>query len=100
MIIIFSDPARVDLEDIGDRIAADNPFRAISFVAELVDRANALSIYPNRFPEVSQVEGRAVRKLTHGNYLIFYTASADRIEIQRIVHGSRDWAAIIISPLI
>lgn len=99
MNIDFADQALADLEDIADRIAADNPLRAISFVAELVDRCRSLWPHPNRFPEVSQIGYRPIRKLTHGGYLIFYSVSPERIEIQRVVHGSRDWATLIFPPL-
>ncbi len=35
MIVVLTAAAVADLEEIGDRIAADNPSRAMTFIAEL-----------------------------------------------------------------
>jgi Plasmid stabilisation system protein. len=45
--VIVSEAAALDLEEIGDEIARDNPRRAQSFVGEL--RAMCLSL--RRYPE-------------------------------------------------
>ncbi|WP_348628330.1 type II toxin-antitoxin system RelE/ParE family toxin [Mesorhizobium sp. WSM4313] len=34
-LLVFADQAEGDLEAIGDHIASDNPFRAMTFVREL-----------------------------------------------------------------
>ena len=99
MIVVFAGRALADLEEIGDRIALDNPARAASFVVELTDRCLALPPHPDRFPEVSRIGGRAVRKMTHGDYLLFYAVLGETVAILRVVHGSRDWAALIDDPL-
>jgi plasmid stabilization system protein ParE len=31
----------------------------------------------------------------HRGYLIFYLILEDRVEVARIVHGSRDWARLL-----
>lgn len=46
MIVVITDEAENDLEQIGDFIAQDNPRRAISFVKELVDRCHRLTEMP------------------------------------------------------
>ena len=76
--------------EIGDYIAADNPARAISFVAEieaviLGKIANRPASYPAR-PELAP----GLRVARHGRYLIFFIHEVDRIEIVRVLHGSRD----------
>jgi toxin ParE1/3/4 len=35
-----------------------------------------------------------IRKRGHGRYLIFYRVLEKEVEILRIVHGARDWAAL------
>lgn len=42
--------AERDLESIADRIAEDNPQRAISFIGELRDSCLGLARFPKRFP--------------------------------------------------
>jgi plasmid stabilization system protein ParE len=36
-----------------------------------------------------------VRKKVHRRYLIFFRIEAGEVQILRIVHGSRDWAALV-----
>lgn len=94
MIFRFSDQAKRDLAEIGDWIATDNPMRAETFIDELIERSHSLALHPLRFPVAMHVNGQEIRKLTHAGYLIFYLAGEREIFILRIVHGSRDWAAL------
>jgi toxin ParE1/3/4 len=91
MIIVIGSRARADLAEIGDHIALDNPMRAFTFVDELEARCGALDPHPQRFPLAGRFDGRPVHKLSHAGYLIFYVLTASRIEVLRIIHGSRDW---------
>jgi len=48
--VVLSNQAEIDLEEIGDYIAADNPVRAVSFVREMrgafsPDRGGAISLH-------------------------------------------------------
>ena len=52
MIVVLTDAAKADLERIGDFIAADNPPRAETFVAELLDRCSRLLEMPRAYPLV------------------------------------------------
>jgi plasmid stabilization system protein ParE len=92
MKVEISAPAAADLEGIADWIAQDDPRRAESFVAELVERGLSLSENPRRFPEVGV---GAARKLSWRGYVILYSVAEDRVDILRVVHGSRDWAALL-----
>ena len=82
--------AEADLEAIADWIGRDNPERAVSFVAELLDRCLSLTEHPNRFPVYREFRGRVVRKMSHQDYVILYVRLADRVEIAHVVHGARD----------
>ena len=50
MKLVFSPRAELDLEEIGDYIALDNPSRAISFVLELEEHCQKISKRPAAFP--------------------------------------------------
>jgi toxin ParE1/3/4 len=41
------------------------------------------------------VGGRVFRKLVHRDYLIFYRVLTDRVEIDHILHGARDWMEVL-----
>jgi toxin ParE1/3/4 len=73
MQLLITPLAAVDLEEIGDYIAQDNPVRAGTFVAEL--RAHCEKMYLNpsgyrRRPELSD----DLRSCAHGNYVIFLSS--------------------------
>lgn len=95
MKVVLTDEALADLESIGDYIARDNPARAATFVAELIDRARGLFKMPKRFPVVARYAHLDVRRCVHGNYLIFYRIEPDRISVLHILHGARDYEAIL-----
>ena len=95
MIVVFTDEAEADLEQIGDYIALDNPGRAISFVEELIDRCLTLAEMPRAFALVPRYEHTGVRRLAHGRYLIFYRIGANSIEVLHILNGAMDYEPIL-----
>jgi toxin ParE1/3/4 len=85
----FSRRAEIDITEIGDFIARDNPARAVSFVRELRARCRQLTDFPEAAP-VRPALGKGVRMSVFGPYLIFYVVQNDVLEIRRVVHGARD----------
>ncbi|HBK07694.1 MAG TPA: plasmid stabilization protein [Acetobacteraceae bacterium] len=99
MKVVLSDAARLGLERIGDYIARDNPSRAGSFVAELRTACLTLGEMPQAFPLVPRYERLGIRRRPHGNYLIFYRVDQDRVSIVQILHGARDYEALLFPDL-
>jgi len=87
--VIFSPDALLDLQDIGDYIAADNPERALSFVGELHDVAENITSAPGAYRAREDI-APGLRMALKGNYVILFRVRQDRIEIARILHGARD----------
>jgi toxin ParE1/3/4 len=73
----FSPLAEIDLEEIGDYIARDNPSRAVSFIRELRERCAKITAMPLAAPLRPEL-GEGVRLVTFGRYLIFYTVDAGK----------------------
>jgi len=86
----FSPLAYADLEIIGDHIARDSPANALSFVNRLIDRCLDIALAPEGYVERPEL-GKHVRSVAFQDYLIFYSALAKTIRIERIIHGSRDY---------
>ena len=97
MTVRLSAEAESELEAIADRIAADNPLRALSFVHELRAACLGLADFPDRFPLVARYERHGVRGRVHGNYLIFYRAGEDGVDVLHILHGAVDHAGVLFS---
>lgn len=94
MKVDLAPEARADLTAIAGWIDNDNPDRADSFVEELQRACAALGRRPYRFPAV-QVAGRDLRKRAYRDYLIFYRVLDNLVEVVRIIHGKRDWPALL-----
>lgn len=89
MHCIFSVIAELDLEEIGDYIARDNPERAVSFIQEIRGHCLKITAYPEAAPPRPELcEG--IRMVPFGRYLIFYTVHADHVRVERIIHGARN----------
>lgn len=95
MKVVLSAEALSDLEQIGDYIAQDNPARARGFVAELIGKARGLADMPNAFPVVPRYAHLGLRRRVHGNYLIFYRVGDERVTVIHILHGARDYEALL-----
>jgi len=91
MKVVVTTPARLDLEEIAQHIAAGSVERALSFTDELLDRCLELGDFPRAYPLVPRYERLGVRRRIYGNYLIFYRVRPRRVEVLRVLHGARDY---------
>ena len=89
MRVTFSPLAERDLESIGDYIAADNPPRALSFIAELRTQCAAIAKAPLAYRARPEL-GEGIRSCAHGNYVIFFTVMKTRVTVSRILQGAMD----------
>jgi toxin ParE1/3/4 len=90
----FTPDAQVDLLDIGETIARDNPERAASYVAELLDRTAQIAEQPSLY-RLRPEWGSAVRSARFGSYLILFEISEEGVTILRYLHGRRDIGSIL-----
>jgi plasmid stabilization system protein ParE len=97
MKVVVLPAARADLEKIGDNIALDSPRRAIAFIAELRQRCEGLRDLPERFPLIPRYEARGIRRMAHGDYLIFYTVRDEAVFIIHVLHGKMDYESLLFS---
>ena len=95
MRVVLADSASADLDGIVDWIGADNWDGAESFRNALRDKCATLASNPRRYPIVARMGNDNVRKLSYRDYLIFYRVLEKRVEVVRIVHGKRDWVALL-----
>jgi toxin ParE1/3/4 len=95
MNVVFAPDAEADLERIGDYIAQDNPVAAVTFVISLRRHCEALAEFPKRFPLAPRYEHTGVRRMAHGDYLIFYRVAAEQVEILHILHGAQDYEPLL-----
>ena len=84
--------AREDILDIGVYLMDQNPAAATRFLNALEETLNSLADMPEmgRIYQVGTHELRRFPVRNFDKYLIFYRLLDDRIELVRIIHGSRD----------
>jgi len=87
--------AERDLETIAERIAEDNPPRALSFLEELRPKCLNLADFPDRFALVPRYEQHGVCHCAHANYLIFYRVEAEQVVVLHILHGAMDYQELL-----
>ncbi len=97
--VIFMPSAESDLTAIGLWIAADNPSRAMTFLDEVRGVCSRLADAPKAYPIVERYRSIGVRRRAFGNYLIFYRIGAEHIEVLHVLHGARDYSAILKAEL-
>jgi toxin ParE1/3/4 len=95
MRVVFLRQAQAGLREIALFIARDNKLRAMSFVQELRTKAKQIGSMPRAFPLVPRYERHAIRRCPFRDYLIFYRIEDDRISIVHILHGARDYEALL-----
>lgn len=93
MRLHFTPQAEIDLEEIGDYIALDNPARAVKFIQEVRRHCEHISEGPMRYPARPEL-GAAVRVCGHGNYLIVFEPYDGGAVVLRVLHGARNLPGI------
>ena len=89
MKVLLSDKARADLLRIYCYIAERNPTAAETLVRRIDEKFDQIADLPFIGRERSSLAPE-VRSIIVGNYLIFYTASADSITVVRVIDGRMD----------
>jgi toxin ParE1/3/4 len=95
MRVVVSDHAKVGLRDIALFIARDSKTRARSFVRELQAKAREIGDMPRAFPLVPRYEHHGIRRRPYRDYLIFYRIEDDSVVIIHVLHGARDYEALL-----
>ena len=67
----FTPQAEIDLEEVGDYIALDNPGRAVSFIREIRQHCEKIAGGPDHYAARPDL-GDTIRICAHGNYLIVF----------------------------
>ena len=95
MKLVIVDEARDDLARIGEQIARNSPHRAATFVDEIEAHCRQIAANPQAYPLLPGREATRLRRAVHGNYLIFYRIDPGGVLVIHILHGARDYEAIL-----
>ncbi len=89
--------AQQDLVDIFDYIKEDNPSAAATFIDKIDKSISKLELFPQLgvVPKDDRLEFFGYRMLVIDSYLVFYVIIENRVEIRRIIHGSRKYSFLL-----
>ncbi len=89
--------AEEDFTEVISFIASDNPTAADAIANKIEKNLELLSENPNlgRIPREEEIRNLGYRYLIVQNYLIFYTIEEKTIFIHRILHGDRNYKALL-----
>ncbi len=86
---VLAEAAIIDLQEIADYIARDNPERAFSFSEELFAKIEQIAERPLSFtPRDYWRPG--LRSALHYPYHIVFEVTEEQVTIARVLHGARD----------
>ena len=95
MIVVIAAEAEADLEDIASYVAEHSPRSALALLRGLREKCETLADAPRAYPLVPRYEHSGIRRRPFGNYLIFYRAGLELIEVIHILHGARDYEPLL-----
>jgi toxin ParE1/3/4 len=81
--------ANRDLVEVCKYIARDNPSAAKRFAERLHERLMLLVRFPESGEQLTDSRGRQYRRISYGNYVVYFRPVDGKIEICRIVHGAQ-----------
>jgi toxin ParE1/3/4 len=86
---VITEPAEEDLREIAFYIADDNIDVAFSMLDRFTECFEMLASMPQSGRRRDELEPN-LRSFPEGNYVVFYREISEKIEIIRVLHGSRD----------
>jgi addiction module RelE/StbE family toxin len=94
MIVIWSEEARADLQDIFDFIAEDSPRAALLVDERICKQTDELAFFPN-LGRIGLVEGTRELVIQRTPYIAVYRVEEDVVRILAVVHGAEERAPLI-----
>ena len=88
--VVYAPEADDDLVDIADCIARDKPDAARQWIRKIRETCETLASNPEMGQLREDLGVTGCRSFSVSNYVVFFRASNDGIEVSRVVHGSRD----------
>ena len=89
--------AQLDLLEIQDYIARDNPAAAEDVIEAILDLIASPAEFTERgrIPKDAILKASGYRYLRHGEYLVFYRVLRSQVRVYRVVHGRRRYEEIL-----
>jgi toxin ParE1/3/4 len=87
--LIWTEPALIDLDEVAEYIALDDPSAASEYVQKVFDRVERLSIYPNSGKRPTELPRTSYREVVIPPCRIFYRVENDIVFILHVMRSER-----------
>jgi plasmid stabilization system protein ParE len=77
------------VSEIAEYIAQDNPKAAENWVNTVFEKVGKLKAFPESGRIVPEINNKAIRELTYGDYRILYRLEKERISVLTVRHGKQ-----------
>ena len=88
-VIVWTEPAVADLENIHSYIARDSEVYADAILLGLFEAVERLETYPSSGRIVPELADDSTRELIVGNYRVVYSVSGETVRILTVLHSAR-----------
>lgn len=89
--VIWTVTAYKDLQNIVEYISQDSIYYAMAFYDDVMDTSQTLNEFPQRGRVVPEMDDPEMREIFIHRYRLIYRIQRDRIIIQTIIHGARNY---------
>lgn len=90
-MVIWTDPAKLDLRDIHDYIARDSQYYAQKVSQDIVDKSEKLNLFPEIGRVVPETDDPNVREIFIYSYRLIYEVLPNSVQVLALIHGKRDF---------
>ena len=87
--LIWTEPALLDLDQVAEYIALDDPFAAGNYVQKVFDSVERLTIYPNSGKRPAELPRTPYREIIVPPCRIFYRVENDTAYILYVMRSER-----------
>ena len=87
--LIWTEPALLDLDEIADYIALDDPAAVSNYVQKVFDRVERLELYPNSGKRPAELLRTPYREVVVPPCRIFYRTEKDHVLILHVMRSER-----------
>ena len=95
----FTPESKADLFEIFEYITKNlsAPSAAESMIERIESACNRLTLFPfsGVIPRDATLAKKGYRMLVVGNFLVFYTADEQTVQIMRVVYGRRNYQSLL-----
>ena len=87
--LIWTEPALLDLEEIAEYIALDDPLAASRYVQKVFDRVERLEAHPKSGKRPSELQRSPYREVVVPPCRVFYRIEGDAVYILYVMRSER-----------